>query len=234
MSEQQTPAPGPAPADRRLDEELRAVRARRGAYVPAAMLEVIDRATADLAASGRAERALAVGARAPRFALPSATGRTVALDDLLAGGPVVLTFYRGTWCPFCVIALRALRRRLTEITARGARLVAVSPQVPDESLSLVEKHALDFDVLSDVGSAVARQYGLDFRVPDALAKVYEGFRFEMDRVNGGHGRTLPLTATYVIDQGSTIRWAFVDADYTRRAEPADVLTALDALRPGAR
>lgn len=214
-----------------LNDELRAVRDRRGERIPAAMLEALDRATAELAASGQAGRALGAGARAPRFALPSATGRTVALDDLLAGGPVVLTFYRGAWCPFCDIALRALQQRQAEFTSRGARLVAVSPQIPDESLSLTEKNRLDFDVLSDLGSDVAKQYGLAFDVPEDVAAVYERLRFDMRRVNGGHPRTLPMTATYVIDQEGTIRWSFVDADYTRRAEPDDVLTAVDALPP---
>ncbi|MCH0542642.1 AhpC/TSA family protein [Streptomyces sp. MUM 203J] len=218
-----------------LNDALRAVRDRRGARVPAAMLETLDRATAELTASGQADRALGAGARAPRFALPSATGRTVTLDGLLAEGPVVLTFYRGAWCPFCNLALRALQQRQADFAARGALLVAVSPQIPDESLSVAEKNRLSFDVLSDLGSDVAKQYGLAFDVPEDVAAVYQRLRFDMPRVNGGHPRTLPMTATYVIGQDATIRWSFVDADYTRRAEPDDVLTALDALppRPGA-
>lgn len=109
-----------------------------------------------------------VGAQAPRFTLPAANGRTVSLDALLAEGPVVLTFYRGAWCPYCDIALRALQQHHHDITARGARLVAVSPQVPDESLTTAEKHGLVFDVLSDVGSDTAKQYGLAFDLPDDL------------------------------------------------------------------
>lgn len=187
------------------------------------------RADRRLAESGQADRALTVGATAPSFALPSATGRTVRLGELLAQGPVVLTFYRGAWCPYCNIALRSLQRHHDAITARGARLVAVSPQIPDESLSLAEKHELTFDVLSDRGCDTAKRYGLAFDLPDDLAAVYAGFGIDLDRSNAGHARTLPVPATYVIDRAGTIRWAFVDTDYTARAEPDDILAALDAL-----
>lgn len=212
-----------------LNAELRAFYEARRQQIPDEVRQVMLRAGQELAASGQDTRALAAGDRAPRFALPSATGRTVSLDDLLADGPVVLTFYRGAWCPYCNIALRGLQQRHADITARGARLVAVSPQVPDESLTLVEKHGLAFDVLSDVGSGTAGQYGLAFDLPDDLAAVYDRLGFELERVNGGHPRTLPLPATYVIDRGGVIRWAFVATDYTTRAEPSDILAALDAL-----
>jgi peroxiredoxin len=212
-----------------LNAELRAFYQARRQQIPDDVRQVMLRAGEELAASGQDTRALSAGDRAPRFALPSATGRTVALDDLLADGPVVLTFYRGAWCPYCNIALRGLQQRHADITARGARLVAVSPQVPDESLTLVEKHGLAFDVLSDVGSGTAGRYGLAFDLPDDLAAVYDRLGFELERVNGGHPRTLPLPATYVIDRGGVIRWAFVATDYTTRAEPADIIAALDAL-----
>ncbi|MEV0371185.1 peroxiredoxin-like family protein [Streptomyces sp. NPDC050636] len=213
-----------------LNDELTAFFRAGYPQLPAAAREIMERAGRELAASGQAERALDVGASAPGFSLPSADGRTVTLDGLLADGPVVLTFYRGAWCPFCNIALRALQQHHAEITARGAQLVAVSPQIPDESLTLSEKHELAFDVLSDVGSDTAKQYGLSFDLPADLAAVYDSFGFDLQRVNGGHPHTLPLPATYVIDRTATIRWAFVDTDYTARAEPADILTALDATR----
>ncbi len=107
--------------------------------------------------------------------------------------------------------------------------MAVSPQIPDESLTLTEKHALSFDVLSDLGSDIAQQYGLAFDLPDDLAAVYGKLGFDLQRVNAGHPRTLPLPATYVIDRDGAIRWAFVNADYTTRAESADILAALDSL-----
>ncbi|QTD96044.1 peroxiredoxin-like family protein [Streptomyces cyanogenus] len=212
-----------------LNAELRTFYEARQQQIPVEIREIMQRAGQELADSGQADRALTVGAQAPRFLLPSADGQTLALEDLLADGPVVLTFYRGAWCPYCNIALRSLQQHHEAITARGARLVAVSPQIPDESLTLAEKHSLAFDVLSDIGSDVAKQYGLAFDLPDDLAAVYDRLGFDLQRVNDGHPRTLPLPATYVIDRDGTIRWAFVDTDYTTRAEPADILAALDAL-----
>ncbi|MER6418190.1 peroxiredoxin-like family protein [Streptomyces sp. NPDC001137] len=212
-----------------LNAELRTFYEARQQQIPAEIREIMRRAGQELADSGQADHALTVGAQAPRFTLPTATGQTVSLESLLTDGPVVLTFYRGAWCPYCNIALRSLQRHHEAITARGARLVAVSPQIPDGSLTLTEKHALTFDVLSDVGSDTAKQYGLAFDLPDDLAAVYDKLGFDLQRVNDGHPRTLPLPATYVIDREGTIRWAFVDTDYTTRAEPADILAALDAL-----
>jgi peroxiredoxin len=212
-----------------LNTELRTFYEARQQQIPAEVREIMQRAGHELADSGQADRALTVGARAPRFTLPSATGLTLSLDGLLTDGPVVLSFYRGAWCPYCNIALRSLQQHHEAITARGARLLAVSPQIPDESLTLAEKHDLAFDVLSDIGSDTAKQYGLAFDLPDDLAAVYDKLGFDLQRVNGGHPRTLPLPATYVIDRDGVIRWAFVDTDYTTRAEPADILDALDTL-----
>lgn len=212
-----------------LTEELRALNQHKREIIPPDALAVMDAGTRELDDSGVAEQALAAGDKAPRFTLPSATGANVSLDALLAEGPVVLTFYRGAWCPYCNLALRALQAHHEEITARGARLVAVSPQIPDESLSLTEKHALTFDVLSDLGSDVAKQFGIAFDLNDDLAALYDRLGFDLQRVNAGHARTLPLPATYVIDATGTIRWAFVQTDYTRRADPADILAALDTL-----
>ncbi|MFD4410431.1 peroxiredoxin-like family protein [Streptomyces sp. NPDC058467] len=212
-----------------LNAELRTFYEARQQQIPAEVREIMQQASQELADSGQADRALTVGAQAPRFNLPSAAGQALALEDILADGPVVLTFYRGAWCPYCNIALRSLHQHHDAITARGARLVAVSPQIPDESLSLAEKHDLAFDVLSDIGSDTAKQYGLAFELPDDLAAVYDKLGFDLQRVNEGHPRTLPLPATYVIDTDGVIRWAFVNSDYTTRAEPADIIAALDAL-----
>ncbi|MET9829162.1 peroxiredoxin-like family protein [Streptomyces sp. NPDC006385] len=212
-----------------LNAELRTFYEARQQQIPAEIRAIMQRAGQELADSGQADRALTVGDKAPSFSLPSAAGQTLSLDALLAEGPVVLTFYRGAWCPYCNIALRSLQQHHDAVTAHGARLVAVSPQIPDESLTLTEKHDLAFDVLSDIGSDTAKQYGLSFDLPDDLAAVYDKLGFDLQRVNGGHPRTLPLPATYVIDRDGVIRWAFVHTDYTTRAEPADILAALDAL-----
>jgi peroxiredoxin len=212
-----------------LRDELTALYEEGQRVWPAEARAIIEANSAELAATGMDRDALGAGDRAPGFTLPSATGSRVALDELLAGGPVVLTFYRGAWCPYCNLALRALQQHHEAIAARGAQLVAVSPQVPDESLSLAEKHELSFEVLSDIGSDVAKQYGIAFDLSGELAALYGQIGFDLQRVNGGHARTLPLPATFVIEADGVIRWAFVDTDYTKRAEPDDILAALDAL-----
>lgn len=212
-----------------LSDELRTLYENGHLRLPDDVQAAMSKGARELAASGLADQALGVGASAPSFALPSAAGPQVALDDLLAEGPVVLTFYRGSWCPYCNIVLQALQRHHDAITARGARLVAVSPQIPDESLSLAEKHALAFDVLSDIGSDVAKQYGIAFDLSAELAAAYRRLGFDLQHVNAGHARTLPFPATYVIDRSGVIRWAFVDTDYRVRAEPADIVAALDGL-----
>jgi len=212
-----------------LRAELDAFYQARQEQIPLEIREIMARSAATLAAGGQADRAVAAGEAAPSFTLPSATGRVITLAERLAEGPVVLTFYRGAWCPYCNLTLHALQQAHTDIKARGAQLIAISPQIPDESLSLTEKHQLGFDVLSDIGCATATEYGLSFDIDEELAGVYDRLGFEMERVNAGHARTLPLPATFVIAPDGTIAWAFVDTDYTKRAEPADILAALDEL-----
>ena len=180
--------------------------------------------TAEIAAN----RALNVGDRAPDFALPGVHGQTIRLSSLLEEGPVVLTFYRGTWCPYCNTQLHDYQENLPEIEAAGARLVAVSPQVPDSSLSMQEKNALTFPVLSDVGSLISRAYGLVFQVDDATRDRYEAVGIDLARSNGTDTWELPVPATYVIAPDGTIRAAFVEADYTQRASVRQILDALAA------
>jgi peroxiredoxin len=197
---------------------------------PADETEVMDRAAKALVDTGQAERATNIGDTAPGFSLPNATGDTVNLSDLLIDGPVVLSFYRGNWCPSCNLELRTLQANIGEFEARGARLVAISPQVPDESLSVSEKHDLTFEVLSDVGTTVARSYGLSFDIPAELAAIYESRGHDLIRANGGHDRTLVIPASYIVGQDGIVSWAFVNSDHTRRAEPSDMIAALDGLR----
>lgn len=207
----------------RIYEEGRAKR-------PADETEAMDRAATELFDSGQAERAMSVGDIAPGFSLPNATGHTITLSNLLRDGPVVLSFYRGGWCPYCNLELRTLQANIGEFEARGARLVAISPQVPDESLSVTEKHDLTFDVLSDVGASVAGGYGLSFEIPAELAAIYESHGNELARTNGGYGHALVIPASYVVGQDGLVSWAFVNSDHTKRAEPSDIIAALDALR----
>lgn len=199
------------------------------AQLPQDVRDSMSTATAELAASGILEAATSTGATAPDFTLPNATGTPVQLSQLLSQGPVVLSFYRGQWCPYCNLELRALQQALPDISAAGATLVAVSPQTPDNSLSTVEKNELTFEVLSDVGNRVARDYGLVFQLPENLRPIYAGFGIDVPAHNGDETFELPVAATYVIATDGTIAHAFVDADYTKRLDPADIAAALQAL-----
>lgn len=226
---QGTSAVDAASAPNSLQAELDARAQASAALVPADVRDDMDQALRDLEASGLAARAITTGDTAPAFELPDATGASIRLGDLLADGPVVLTWYRGGWCPYCNLQLRAYQEILPQVRERGGRLVAITPETPDQSLSTTEKNNLEFTVLSDAGNQVAASYGLVFTLPDNLVERYRGFGIDLEQSNGDDSWTLPLAATYVIDSEGTVVWAFVEADYRKRAEPGAILAALDAL-----
>lgn len=167
--------------------------------------------------------------KAPNFSLTNAVGKEVQLSDYLKKGPVVLTWYRGGWCPYCNMTLHYLQEQLQEIHLKGANLLALTPELPDKSMSTTEKHQLQFEVLSDVGNKVGREYGIVFKLTDAVADHYQK-AFDLHAYNGDESDELPLAATYVIDQEGTIVYTFLDAEYRNRAEAKDVLAALDSLK----
>ncbi|TWU43473.1 putative peroxiredoxin bcp [Novipirellula aureliae] len=173
------------------------------------------------------DNAIEVGRKAPDFELPSPRGESVSLSTLLANGPVVVTFYRGSWCPYCSLQLRAMQQRLPDIQSLGAELVAISPQVPDESLSQAEQEALAFPVLSDLNARVAAEYGVAWKVPDMILNHMRNDRkLDLADINGGNGSVLPIPATFVINRQGVVTWRFVDVDYRKRAEPDEIVTAL--------
>jgi len=180
--------------------------------------------------SGVTRSAKQVGDTAPDFTLTDALGNQVTLSDRLKNGPVILTWYRGGWCPYCNITLSRLQQELPSFKAAGAELIALTPELPDSSISTSEKNDLEFQVLSDVGSQVARDYGVLFTLTDEVAAIYNA-GFNLDKYNGNNRHELPLAATYVIDREGVIQYAFLDADYRNRAEPADILSALHAMNP---
>jgi peroxiredoxin len=212
-----------------LKAELDSLRSEFMAQVAPEIRDAMVRADMELAASGIVQRALRAGDRAPDFRLPDARCGSIRLKDLLATGPVVLSFYRGGWCAYCNLELRALQRVLPEITRLGAALVAVSPQTPDESLSTAEKNALAFPVLSDAGSATAKSFGIAYDLAEELRPIYTRFGHALADKNGFASWVLPIPGTYVIDRDGTIALAFVDVDYRNRLEPSEILTALQSL-----
>ena len=210
-----------------LKDELQKQLATTVTKIPGETLAVMKGATEDLVASGIAEQSASAGSAAPAFSLPNVHGEPVASESLWAEGSTVISFYRGGWCPYCNIELRALQERLPEIEALGARLVAITPETPDNALSTQEKNEIAFEVLSDGGNQVASAFGLTFRLPDAVNDLYKGqFGIDIEASNGEASQTLPVPATFVIGKGGKVLKAFVDADYTKRAEPDEIIAAL--------
>ncbi len=212
-----------------LSQELANFRQQFLGQVDSTTLAIMNQATNDLIDSGIVDRTLKVGDKAPDFTLPNATGESINLQQLLQQGAVVLSFYRGGWCPYCNLELRALQQALPEIKALGANLITVSPQTPDNSLSTAEKNELTFEVLSDLGNKVAREYGLVFTLPEQLRPIYQQFDIDLPAHNGDRTFDLPIPATYVIAADSKVVLAFANADYTQRLEPREIITTLQNL-----
>lgn len=209
-----------------LQTEIDNYKASFRSNVPQDIQTLMKAATDELDSSGIASGAPKHGDTLPSFSLPNHSGTNVKLEDLLSKGPVVLTFYRGGWCPYCNLELRAYQEILDDILAAGATLVAITPETPDNSLSTIEKNDLKFEVLTDEGAAYAQELGLVFSLPNSLRPIYENFGIDIQKHNGEGRFELPLAATYVINTDGVISYSFVDADYTKRAEPIEVLAAL--------
>jgi len=170
--------------------------------------------------------ALKVGDQLPQFALSNATGQEINIYDYLAQGPLIINFYRGAWCPYCNLELRAYKEILPEIKAAGANLIAISPELPDTSLSLIEKHDLEFEVLTDRDNKLAKKLGLVFKLDEDLGELYRKFGHDLDSAQGNTNQELPLPATYVIDTDGKVLLASVNTDYTKRLEPSIALEAI--------
>lgn len=172
------------------------------------------------------DNVLKTGDKAIDFTLPNAVEKPVTLSELLDEGPVILTWYRGGWCPFCNIQLATYQKYLDEFEKRSAQLVAISPDLPDNVLSTQEKLAIKFHILSDLNNKVGKQYGLIYELTPALAKRMENL---LRKYTGSATAELPLAVTYIVDKKGVIRYDFITHDYARRAEPADLIKALDSL-----
>jgi len=193
---------------------------------PAPVHAIMKRATDELIASGQAQRTLKVGDKAPVFTLNDPDGNPVSSNELLAKGPLVISFYRGVWCPYCNMELQALEEALPQYRELGANLVAISPQVQANSRKSVRQNHLTFPILSDVKSQVAEAFGLRFKLPDYLIDLYKGFGNDLPTFNDDAGWVLPMPGRFVIGQDGVIKYAEVNPDYTLRPEPTDLLPAL--------
>jgi len=211
-----------------LSRQLDEFRAGWRARVPADRQALMDRHVAHLEATGIGRSGKQVGDRAPAIRLRDQHGAMFDVATLLAKGPVVVTFYRGGWCPFCNLELKAYQAVLPRIAAAGASLVAISPEKPDDTVSTAEKNALSFPVLSDVGNAVGKAFGVVYAFTDEVRGVYDGFKLDIPAKNGTPDDwSLPLSATYVIGADGLIQFADTRVDYRERTDPLEVLGVLE-------
>ncbi|HTV26165.1 MAG TPA: peroxiredoxin-like family protein [Xanthobacteraceae bacterium] len=209
-----------------LKEQLAEYRAGWYQRVPAERQAIMARHIEQLRGT-IAKTMLKVGDRAPTIVLENAKGVIVDVGGLLGNGPVIVIFYRGGWCPYCNLELRAYQAMLPDFTAAGASLVAISPEKPGDTVSTAEKNALTFEVLSDIGHKVGRAFGLVYEFTEELKRAYQGFNLDIPALNGTRDEwALPIAATYVIDRDGSIIHAYTDVDYRDRADPRDVLAVL--------
>ena len=194
------------------------------------VLDVMHRATAELVASGQALNAKKAGDKAPEFTLKDPDGIPVSSAALLEKGPLVVSFYRGVWCPYCNMDLQALQAAVPDIEARGAKLVAISPQTAPNSRKSQRDNKLTFPILSDDKSRVAAAFGLRFSLPDYLVELYKGFKNDLPAFNDDPAWVLPMPARFVIGSSGIIAYAEVNPDYTQRPDPSELLPVLDRLR----
>lgn len=174
--------------------------------------------------------AIKIGQKAPNFELPNPEGKSISLDFLLDKGPLIIAFYRGNWCPYCNLELRALQECLSDIHALGATLVAISPQVPDGSMTKDEISEMEFIVLSDQDAKVASQYGVAWEVPEFLLEHMRVDRnLDLEKINNGNASILPIPATFVLGTDGVVKWNYVNVDYRTRAEPKEIIEVLKNL-----
>jgi peroxiredoxin len=197
---------------------------------PKDVLESLHRAIDELSKSGAPGRALKVGARAPSFALPDANGKLVSSKDLLARTPVIVTFYRGVWCPFCNLDLKALEEARPELEARGATLVAISQTTTVNSHKAQSDNNLGFPILSDKGGEIGAAFGVRWTLPERLREAHRKVGAPLPIFNGEESWTLAMPARFVIGQDGIIAYAEVNADYRIRPEPSDMFGILERLR----
>jgi peroxiredoxin len=217
-----------------LQSQLDAITSQTRSLVQPDRLVITDQAIHDLLDSGIESRVLRVGAPAPVFALPDAlTGKLVRSSDLLALGPVIINFFRGRWCPYCVTELEAWQAAFPRVRERGALLVAISPQLPRQNDFTVQHHSLTFPVLSDAGCRVAEMFGIAYAVPERMQRHLRSILINIPFVHGDQGDAtwrLPLPATFVLKPDAhgkaTVAFAEAHADYRVRPDPADVLAAI--------
>lgn len=212
-----------------LAEKLSTLNQANRNKIPADALAVMDRATTSLQEESLVRNVLKEGNPFPNATLKDPYHNEISLEEEIKGKKTIISFYRGGWCPYCNLELRALQQELENFEALGAQLVAISPETPDNSLSSKEKHELKFKVLSDANNTLAEKLGLVFRLPEALIGVYNAFGIDLEKSQGNTDWNLPLPATFILDENGIVKYVYANEDYTKRAEPENIKNALKNL-----
>lgn len=213
-----------------LEMQIKKLQEEMLPMIPADVLTLLLSKTQELVNSGISEKAFKKGDKIPKIILPNAHNKIINVNELLNDGPLVISFYRGGWCPYCNLELKALQDKLSEIKSNGGTLIAITPELPDNSLATSEKHKLEFEVLSDVGNKTVKEFGLVFNLAEELRPIYKQFNFDITKYNGDETWSLPIPATYIVNKEGVITEFFVNADYTKRMEPANIIEALKNLQ----
>ena len=211
-----------------LKVAIDAYNAQKQRQVPEEILSTMAQCTEQLKDARIEDRALRAGDIMPDFVLPNQHGVRRSLRDYLAESPIVLNVYRGGWCPYCNLEMKALQDVLPQIEALGVQLVGLSPETPDKAMATAERHRIAIDILSDAGNRVAERLGLVFELPEALRPIYEQIGIDIPAYNGDASFRLPVPATYIVARDGAILFDFVNADYTRRLEPTEIVAWLAA------
>lgn len=212
-----------------LQKKLATLKEKIESQVPPEALEIMHQATADLKDSGIAEKILKVGNKAPEFTLKNQKGEEVSSAELLKKGDIILTFYRGIWCPYCNADLAYLKKIKDQVTEKGATMLALSPQTQKHNEKIVEQQNLNYDVLHDEGNNVAAQFGLRWTMQEPLKSLYHSFKLDLATYNGDNSWTLPVPARFIIGQDGIIKYAEFSIDYTQRPNPDVLVNTLNRI-----
>jgi peroxiredoxin len=212
-----------------LTEKLKAKSDAGKAKRPKEVTQIMQKGLDDLRALGLHKKAIGVDKKAPPVNFKNLNGKRVSLSDYYEEGPLVLTFYRGGWCPYCMLELDAYQKMLGKFKKAGAKVLAVSPDSIKEATKTKGKRNLEFDVVTDPENRAAKLFGLAFKVDPGTLKIYQKFGINLKASQGNDNNELPMPGTYIIDKTGKIRYSFVDPDYTKRADPEEVLEVLRGL-----
>ena len=209
-----------------LTDELKKYADQSAAKIPAEVLAIMKNAIQELESSNLVNQALKTGDKIPTIELPNATGKIISIQEQIKKGKVIIAFYRGGWCPYCNLELKALQEILPQIKEKGASLIAITPETPDNSLNTIEKNNLEFEVLTDKDNKTASKFNLTYKLPKELLDIYLNFGINLEKSNNNQLGELPITATYVVDTKGTIIFDYIKEDYKLRASTEAIIASL--------